>query len=244
MSLFKSFMRVAACFTLVSASCFAFTANAAQVAKTFAASDFNSVRTSSQFNVNITTGAGYNIEVNAPEKLMPYVKVEINDGRLSVGLEKNAPKVTNANLECSISMPTLTYVSASGQSNVTVKGTCTDDKLTLTAKGQSNIGLSNALDVKDLVIDANGQSNVEVDKSTATHLQVTANGQSRVKAIGVNAADGEIVANGQSILIFDEIRASKLDAEADGQSTIRIHALACPNYTHQAEPGSVIKVMK
>lgn len=239
---FKSILRAVACVMISTATIFPSQANPAVSTKDVDASGFSAVRASGQFDVDITTGGKYDVKVTAPEKLMPYIKAEVKNGSLYVGLEKNAPQVQNAELKCTVNMPELSYVNANGQSTINVSGNALAENFTVKANGQSNVNVKEAVNVKGLVVDVNGQSNVDMTQVRAADTEMTVNGQSRVKADALVVTKGNVYSYGQSVVILNECDASEFGADAEGQSSIRIHKMQCPSFSKNADTGSSIRV--
>lgn len=214
-----------------------------QVNKTIEASGFDAVRTSGQFEVTINTGAGFKVEANVPENMVRYLNIEVVNNRLVVKLKQNAPRY-KGKLLCTVSMPKLAKLTASGQSSVKVNGDKFASDLVVKADGQSSVDFEEDVTVNSVVATAFGQSEIEMEKVSVKTLQANAGGQAALKFEAVKTNEGSLASEGQSILKVEDCVASKMSADASGQSVLVVKGLDCPDFSQNKSGQSTLKVSR
>ena len=158
---------------------------------------FTGVDVGGVFQVEVTAGKDYAVEVEADENLLPHIKTEVEGGVLKISTEGrlkssspmririSAPAIDSleASGACKIAAADIKgaelRIDTSGASKVKVAGET--ELLTVDVSGASNID-AGALKAKDANVDASGASNVDVFVSGK--LRSEASGASRISYAG------------------------------------------------------------
>ena len=171
-------------------------------------SGFKGVDVGGVFQVDITAGKDYVVEVEADDNLLPHIKTEVEGGTLKISTEGRLK--SSSPMRIRISAPDIASIEASGACKVVasdlknsvleidtsgaskVKLVGETELLTVDVSGASNID-AGALKAKDANVDASGASSVDVFVSGK--LRSEASGASRVSYAG-NPASVEKDASG------------------------------------------------
>ena len=154
-------------------------------------SGFKSVDVGGVFQVEITAGKDYAVEVEADDNLIPLIKTEVSGDVLKVELDK---KVSTKNpLKVRISAPNIEGIEASGASKVSVAG-IKNDSLSIDSSGASKMTIAG--ETADLKVEVSGASNIDaaglnavnatVDASGASHVDVNVSGDLKSDASGAS----------------------------------------------------------
>lgn len=145
------------------------------------ARNFHGISVGSAFNVYLTQGNEEGVAVSSSdEKFLDKIIVEVKDGILHIGLEKNSWKLNigNKKLKAYISFKNIDKLHISGACDVIVEGAIKASKLNLHLSGASD--LKGRLDVTDLSVDLSGASDITVS-GVAAKLDIEASGASKFK---------------------------------------------------------------
>jgi len=156
--------------------------------------DFEKLDVSGVFEVEISRGDTYSVEVIADDNLMPFIRTELDGETLSIYTDSKISK--NSQLRVVITAPNIREVKATGVSKIMLK------------------------DVKNdaLALDASGASKITVSGSTSS-LTVETSGASKVLSSGLISKEAVVEASGASSA---DINVSEsLNAQASGASHIR-----------------------
>ena len=141
-----------------------------QETKEYRLSGFSGLDVSWVYQVELTQSGRYGVKVEAPDFLMPYLRVEVRGGNLILGLE-DTPREVRRQIEnggrhtvrAFVSMPDLSELKVSGAAKVTARGEFTSRK-------PFEMELSGAVNVLDLSVKA---SAADIDASGASKFALT-----------------------------------------------------------------------
>lgn len=105
--------------------------------QTYDFSRFDSVEISDTFQVDLTAGDGYSVEVTVDDNLVDHLQVEQHGDTVKIGL-KPLTSVSNSQLRARITLPTLAGLDVSGQA-VPVSGFRSDKTMQIQVSGASEI---------------------------------------------------------------------------------------------------------
>ena len=128
--------------------------------KDYKLSGFDGLEVSWFYKVELTQAPRYAVSVEAPDFLMPYIRVEVRSGRLILGVE-DMPKDVRRRIEngsrneviACVSMPELNVLKMSGASRLTARGEFSSRK-------NFELELSGATVLRDLSVKA-GSADIE-----------------------------------------------------------------------------------
>jgi len=156
--------------------------------------DFNKLKVGGVFDVEVSRGDKYSVEVIADDNLLPFIRTEVDGDTLSIYSDAKISK--SSQLRVVITAPDIRKVKATGASKVLLKDV-SNEELALNASGASKITASGSTAL--LTIDVSGASKV-----LGSDL---ASKQATVETSGASSADIKV--------------SDSLNAHASGASHIR-----------------------
>lgn len=138
-------------------------------------SGFKKVDISRAINVEIIAQKDFNVEVEADENLLEYIKTEVSGDTLKIYSVKRIKPTTKTRVI--IAMPELTGAEISGASKLFASNIKTDS-FNLDTKGASKIELSG--EVNKLNIDSKGASKIEAENLKSANANLDLSGASKV----------------------------------------------------------------
>lgn len=155
--------------------------------------EFKGVDAGGIFNVEVTLGKGFGVEVEADDNLLEHIRTEVRGGVLKIETAKRLK--SDSPIRVRVSAPDLETVEVSGASKMSVTG------------------VNNAA----LKIDTSGASQLKVDGFTS-NLTVDISGASKIEASNLKAENASVDASGaSSVNLFVT---GRLVSEASGASKI------------------------
>lgn len=138
-------------------------------------SDFHGVDVGGVFHVEITSGKGYAVEIEADDNLLPLITTEVKRGVLRIKTER---KLSSENpMRVRISAPDIDSLDVSGAAKVTVAD-LKNERIAVDSSGAAKIKLTG--ETTNLTVDVSGATQVEADALIAGNANVEASGASQV----------------------------------------------------------------
>jgi hypothetical protein len=180
------------------------------------AKNFHGISVGSAFSVYLTQGNEEAVAVSASdEKVLEKIVVEVKDGILHIGLDKNAWRLSNKNLKAYISFKNIDKLNISGSCDVLVEGSIKANELRIGLSGASD--LKGKLEVNKLTVDLSGASDMSLSGS-APQISIEASGASKFKGFDLATDFCNAQASGASDI---KITVNKeLSVQASGASDI------------------------
>ena len=180
---------------------------------------FTGVKVGGAFNAVLNHGEP-GVTIQVPEEILPYVKVEVIDGILTV-TTRGRVKVNSKHSRCKafITLPELHHIAVSGATNVLATD-FTGSDVDVVASGASDLELGG--DVTRISIDASGAASVSF-KGLAEYVAIEASGASDVFLAGEGAVL-RVEASGAADVDADEFGADSVSVDASGASSVAYHA--------------------
>lgn len=159
--------------------------------------DFSKLKVGGVFDVDVSRGDKYSVEVIADDNLLPLIRTEVGGDTLSIYSDGKISK--SSQLRVVLTAPDIRKVKASGASKVLLKDV-SNDELALNASGASKITVSGStasltidvsgaskvlgsdLDSKQATVETSGASSADIKVSDA--LNAHASGASHIRYIG------------------------------------------------------------
>lgn len=195
-------------------------------AKELSLGAFNAVDVSGRLEVKVSQGAASPVKVTGPSNLLEYVVGEVKEGTLYLSVKDGVcfdypdkcPEI-----EIAVSMPDVTGVAVSGQSEVEfVTAVHTNGRLTVNASGQSDVDFKQPVTAQALAVTVRGQSDFDMAGCRADILNVDVAGQSDCDLKGrCDAKDVKLSMSGQSDTDCGDIYCSMLSISTSGQSDFK-----------------------
>lgn len=202
------------------------------------AMNFNEIEVSKAIRLIVEERTTGNIIVRAPQSVMPYVSLKVNDGTLRATLLSGTPVSRNSNVLAEVYVPyngKINEIKTSSAARVIVKPTISCNELDLDAESASVIEVKAS--AKEVSIDASGASQIKAEMAT-DQLDIDFSGASVINISGqVTVADIEM--SGASTLRAEKLRAANLGLECSGASKAYVMGINC---TTEASGASGIVV--
>ena len=158
-------------------------------------SGFSAVDVSGVFQVEITTGNNYSVEVQADDNILPLIQTKVDGNTLHI--EMGDKSSTRSDLIVRITAPNIERVVTTGAAKLTATG-INNDSFAINTTGASKVKLSGQ--TAKLDIEVTGASTVDAEQLTAAVADIQANGASK---INVNVSEElHSEASGASKIIY------------------------------------------
>ncbi len=178
---------------------------------------FTSVDVSSVFQVELTAGKEFAVEIEADDNLVPVIKTEVVDGKLKLSTTQSirgrsrmivrisAPDIERVDVSgaakvnvADIKNPAFT-IDTSGASKVTVAGETS--KLNISVSGASKVN-AEQLRAENATVDASGASKINVNATNV--LRADGSGASRIRYVGTPASIEKNTSGASSVKPMDQ----------------------------------------
>lgn len=195
--------------------------------KTYDYKDFTALSISNAFHVELTFADGWNIEVQTPDFLEPYLRVECSDNKLQIDLEKIPTELQRKlsdrsdQLQARITMPTLHRLHLSGSSTLVTVGKLDvdDQNLRIQLSGASELNCSGIRGRDKLTVELSGAAKADIDMAFPT-VDFDISGAARLRFYG-NAKEMSVECSGASSAQIDGSY-EELEATVSGSSKMNI----------------------
>lgn len=206
------------------------------VSRNIVESGFQKIEAGNQFYFTMTKGNSFLITATGKERDLNDL-VFVNDGT-ELSIRYNDHRNNRKIIYFTVSMPSLTGLNISGQSEATISGFTETGVTKLQVSGQSSCNVS--MSSPKFILLASGQSKINFQYGNTSVLEVDAGSQSEIMTYGLIAVDtATAIAAGQSIIKLNVN--SSFTADASGQS--RVHYKGTPSIKNITQTGQA-KVIK
>jgi hypothetical protein len=172
-------------------------------------SGFKGVDVGGVFQVEITAGKEFAVEIETDDNLLPLIKTEVNNGVLEIELERHVSP--SGKILVRISAPDISELDVSGAANVTL----------------------NAVKNSNLAVEASGAAKLKIAGQTAK-LTVESSGASKIDADDLRTENATIEGSGASHI---ELNVSgELNADLSGASHVTYSGT--PTAVHKTTTGA------
>ena len=175
--------------------------------------DFSGVDVSGIFQVEITAGKEFGIEIEADDNLLPLIKTDVRSGVLRI--DTNEKLSSEHGLKIRISAPDIDHIDASGVAKVNLSGV-KNEKLHIDTSGASKITLSG--ETSDLTIEVSGASSIDAENLKAENANVDASGASHVSVFATGELKSD--ASGASKIVYSG-SPKNIEKHSSGASSVR-----------------------
>ncbi len=155
---------------------------------------FTEVSAGSGARTRIVAGDDYSVVVRIDDNLQDDVRVEVEDGRLHIGM-RSMFNYRNRHFEVDVTLPDLAAVSVSGGARAVLSGFDLDHAMDARVSGGAR--LAGALDAARLSMTASGGARAEL-AGTAESVTVRGSGGSRTDLSSFTAASVDVSLSGGS----------------------------------------------
>lgn len=170
---------------------------------------FKAVDVGGVFEVAITAGKDFEVEIETDDNLLPLITTEVNDGVLQIGSKCRISPTDKIRVR--VSAPDINGLEVSGAANVTLNG------------------LRNS----SLAVDSSGASKIKIAGETAKFTAETS-GASKIDAEDLRAVDANIDGSGASHVDINVT--GELNADLSGAS--KVNYSGTPTAVHKKTSGA------
>jgi hypothetical protein len=154
--------------------------------------DYSSLTVEGAFDLQLVDNENYDIRIECPENLLPYIVTNVNDGELYITEKSNHVNANNRGT-IYVNKSYLTRLRNEGSGNV--RGHLeTSDHLDIINIGSGNIQL-NASSEDHIFIDNEGSGNIAID-GTTKDIIIKIDGSGNVDALYLYTENGDVTING------------------------------------------------
>jgi RNA polymerase sigma factor (sigma-70 family) len=143
--------------------------------KEFPVSKFSTVDAGATFHVEITQAEAFKVSVTSDDNVLPYIKVNNENGKLMIVLSGEHKSFQNATFKAQVSLPALDGLELSGASKATLKGIKCDKTFKARLTGVSEI--DGELNAQKATFELDGATHIKV-KGSANTVSIKGSGAS------------------------------------------------------------------
>jgi len=184
------------------------------VTRSYDITDFNSVDTGHDFQVDITASDTYSIVITTNEEAFEHINVYKTGDTLKIDPKDIYWQFHNLNLKAEITMPELHGLNLSGASQGNVKGFQSTDGFDLSLSGASELDMD--MGTGDFVSRISGSSEL-TGNLTATSTVIDLSGDSHVKLAGSGGII-RLIVSGSSDAELENFTVNDADIKLSGSS--------------------------
>ncbi|RZJ52063.1 MAG: DUF2807 domain-containing protein [Flavobacterium sp.] len=186
------------------------------VSETRNTSDYDGIKVSGSFDVDLVSGKEGNITIKGEENLLSYVKVEVEENTLKIYIQKNTSIRTNKKIHVTVPFEKISELNLSGSGNIQTKNDIKNDKFTAKLSGSGNFNL--AIDSNDIDLNVSGSGNVLL-KGNATNFATKLSGSGDINALDLKSknVDANVSGSGNTKVSCNE----NLTARVSGSGNIK-----------------------
>jgi carbon monoxide dehydrogenase subunit G len=199
-------------------------------------SSFNGIDISGAFNIYLKQGDAESVTLEADENIMQYIRTEVKDGILNVGLKESHYHNTGK-INVYITIKGLKSIDLSGAVDLQTQNKLSLSDLSIDVSGAADTRLEMA--VQKLTIDGSGASKMSFTGS-ATEVSMDLSGASEIFAFDMPAESYTISLSGAGTAEINVTK--KLNAEISGAGTIRYKGSPSEISQDLSGAGSIKKV--
>jgi len=177
------------------------------------ADEFTGVDVGGVFEVEITAGKEYSVQVQADDNLLPFVKTEVDSGVLHISTEKRINSQTP--LRVIVTAPDVDHLDVSGASKVSLVGT-KNSELGIQMSGASKLKLEG--ETSELNVEVSGASSIDAESLKSKTATIDASGASKVSVFVTEELNSE--ASGASKIQYSG-NPTSVEKKTSGASSVR-----------------------
>ncbi len=184
---------------------------------------FSSINSTSIFDIEFTQSPIQSVSVYAPDNLMEYVKVSVEDGELNIkfNIDKSFNFRHQQQTKLIVSAPNVTKLKSSGTGNIIIRDNMTsNDNISMQTSGTGNVSINN-INCNDLKLITSGTGSINING------KIIAN-EASLSTTGTGSINGKISADKISLsttgtgYIKADVNATSLTCNANGMGSIAV----------------------
>lgn len=182
------------------------------------------------FDVTYTVGATRSVTVEVSERALEYIRVEVDNGRLEIGInrEGTGSKLNNVKIKATVTGPALKNVSATNGADIDIISP-------MTVKGSLSVSSSNGADIEingpvtvqgNLSVSSTSGADIDMESVTALNVKVSSGSGADVDIDGIKTTDLTVISTGGADASVEGITAKSVTASVSGGADIKLKGTA------------------
>lgn len=194
--------------------------NGKVVTETRTTSDYDGIKISGSFDVDLVAGKEGKIVMKGEENILSAIIVEVEDNTLKIYVKKNTNIRSSMGKKIEVTVPfeKISELSLSGSGDIQSKNTIKNDKFLAKLSGSGNFNL--AVDSNSLELNLSGSGNVQL-KGTADNFTTKLSGSGDIDAANLKSknVDVNVSGSGNSKVNCNESLTARVSGSGDIQYT-------------------------
>jgi hypothetical protein len=187
------------------------------VSETRTITNFDQITVGGAFDLFVTIGDRYHVEVVADDNLMERIQIEVIGKTLRIGTTPGTNLRRYTDLEVHVTLPVIRELKTSGAATAVFTNAVRQNGLTLSSSGASDIRLS--VEADELYVSTSGSSDVHIS-GFAAFVEVSASGASDFRGQDFECAVASVRLSGSSDM--SAVITQKVSGSLSGSSDLRI----------------------
>ncbi|WP_125723678.1 head GIN domain-containing protein [Flavobacterium ustbae] len=192
--------------------------NGKVVTETRTTGDYDGIKISGFFDVDLVAGKEGKITIKGEENLLSAIKVEVEDNSLKIYIEKftNIRTSSGKNIQITVPFEKISELSLAGSGDIQSKDVIKNEKFLVKLSGSGNFTLP--VDTNNLELNVSGSGNVRL-RGTADNFSTKLSGSGDINAVDLKSkiVDANVSGSGNSKVTCDQ----SLTARVSGSGNIR-----------------------
>lgn len=184
---------------------------------------FSSINSASVFDIEFTQSPNQSVSVCAPDNLMEYVEVSVENGVLSVkyNIDKSINLTRPVQTKLIVSAPNVVSITSSGTGQIILKNNIiSDGNISMKTSGTGNIAINN-INCDDLQLITSGTGSININgKIIADKASLSTNGTGYING-NIKADEVSLSTTGTGYIKAD-VNTTSLTCTATGTGSIAI----------------------
>lgn len=155
--------------------------------------DYDLIKISGSFDVDLVSGKEGTISIKGDENLMPLIKVEVEDNTLKIYTQKNSNIRPSQKIQVVVPFDKISELSLSGSGNIQTKNNIKSDKFSAKLSGSGNFNLG--VESNDFDLNLSGSGNVHL-KGTANNFSTKLSGSGDITATDLKSKNVDVNVSG------------------------------------------------
>ncbi|WP_196887678.1 head GIN domain-containing protein [Aureivirga sp. CE67] len=178
-------------------------------------SDFQGIKSSGSFDVELTDDNYGTLEITAEENLMEYIITNVDDNILRIGFKKGYNIRANKPLKIKVPVKFLNYVKLSGSGNLVSDVSLKNKQFELGVSGSGDIEMKN-IKSEEIFVTMSGSGDMELEgKTNKLSIKISGSADFSGKKLDSNETSIKISGSGNATVVANETLKGKVSGSGD-----------------------------
>ena len=167
-------------------------------------SEFEGVSFALQGNLDIETGEGYSLQVEAQENLMPYINSFVRNGVLHIEADDNINLQPSRPMRFALTVPSLNEVTLAGSGDINVEEMIDAHRVTLTIAGSGDMEIEEVI-TPELHVSIAGSGDITLSgEGERQEISIAGSGDYEARTFISSVVDVSIAGSGDAFVQANE----------------------------------------